>query len=187
MITEIAEHSIWFEALPENAHILDLGCRGFAFGKEMISRGHDVVMVDIDPSLQGEIYFSVAISDYDGECGLIETSDKQATRIDKSAKGIKCFTLASFSKQVGVEFWDLIKMDVEGSEFEIIMSLDKAPAKQLSVEFHLHTGIYGQHEMTLMENKLKALGYVVISHDYEARHCAGFNYWDSLFVLKGIA
>jgi len=78
----------------------------------------------------------------------------------------------------------VIKIDIEGSEYEVIMSLEKAPAKQLSIEFHLHTGVYGHYEMTMMEDKLKALGYYPAQHERTSEHGAGFNYWDSLWILK---
>ena len=79
--------------------------------------------------------------------------------------------------------WDVIKMDVEGAEYEIIMAQEKAPTKQWSIEFHLHTGIYTQKEMIEMEKKLMLLGYTAIQHELKAEHGAGYNYWDSLFVL----
>ena len=75
-------------------------------------------------------------------------------------------------------------MDVEGAEYDIIMGLDYVPATQLSIEFHLHTGIYQQHEIDQMVDKLKGLGYGVASHEYTSEHGSGFNYWSSLFILK---
>lgn len=179
----IAEHLIDYVQLPAVAKVLDLGCRNMIFTNEMRRLGHIVFPVDID-ELGHEDYYRVAISDFDGLCGLMKTDDAQGTRIDKRGNGIDCYTLESFSKLREVDFWDLIKMDVEGSEFEIIMTLQKAPAKQLSIEFHLHTGIYHQHEVDLMVNKLKALGYQIASHEYTNEFGAGMNYWSSLFILK---
>lgn len=93
-------------------------------------------------------------------------------------------TLESFSKMVGIEFWDLIKMDIEGSEFNVIMSMTRPMAKQLSIEFHLHTDAYAQIGMQLMERQLKNLGYESVSHKLTEQYGAGYNYWDSLFILK---
>lgn len=195
MITTVHEHSYDSELLPERANILDLGCRGFLFTKYFRNLWHNVVAVDIDffiPSGEEEEYTKCGITDYDGQILICRSVDPQATRVAKVSLFhsfaekdlINCYTLASFSKIVGIDFWDLIKIDVEGSEYQIIMSLDKAPAKQLSIEFHLHTGIYGHYEMTLMEDKLKALGYYPAKHEMTSEHGAGFNYWDSLFILK---
>lgn len=194
MVKIIHEHSYDPDLLPERANILDLGCRGFLFTRHMRQLGHVVAAVDIDFLIPSDEYFMCAISDFDGETGVDKSSpDQQATCMvginkfrdrTKPVNIVKCLTLPSFMRFVGVDFFDLIKIDVEGSEYQIIMSLEKALAKQLSIEFHLHTGVYGQYEMTLMEDKLKALGYIAVKHELTSEHGAGFNYWDSLFILK---
>ncbi len=187
MITSVSEHSIDLSILPEKANIIDIGCRGFQFTDAMIALGHNVFAIDID-DLVGHKYIKGAIADFDGFVEVERFQDVQATRINKKAvlggSAVQCMTIETFSKKCKILFWDLIKMDVEGAEYEIIMSLTKAPAKQLSIEFHLHTGIYKDHEMRMMEDKLKGLGYMAATHEYEAKYCAGYNYWDSLFILK---
>lgn len=185
MISVIAEHSVDLDLLPKPATILDLGCRGFGFTDELRKLGHRILPIDID-QLPGDVeYFHCGISDYIGFCNILRVgNDLQATRLERTSRGVSCWTLESFMKNQHISFADLIKIDVEGEEYKIIMSLDRAPAKQLSIEFHLHTGIYGEIEVRMMEDKLKALGYEAVSHVREARHCAGFNFWDSLFILK---
>jgi len=194
MIDIIHEHSVETSLLPERAKILDIGCRGFLFSDKMEKEGHIVWPIDID-YLGIRKYVRAAVSDYDGIAEIVRNSDPQATCIRKAgihekftsdnfSDFVYCYTLKTISEAVGIPFWDLIKIDVEGSEYEIIMSLEKAPAKQLSIEFHLHTGKYGQHEMDLMVDKLKALGYRAAKHELTNEHGAGFNHWDSLFILK---
>lgn len=178
MIKTIAEHSFDVSLLKQGSKILDLGCSGMEFSNHF-KYYHDVYSVDLY-----DAPFQVAIAGYNGQCGIIKTDDPQANRITKEGKGIVCMTLKTFSKSVLVDFWDLIKMDIEGSEFDVIMSMDKPMAKQLSIEFHLHTNIYGIFDMRLMEDKLKALGYIAVQHELTDRHCAGLNYWDSLFIMK---
>jgi|SRR6478609_4809354 len=190
-ILTIAEHSFipysFGGIFPyDGANVLDAGCRGFEFAEGMAKLKCKVWCIDAD-KLEGGPYDMVALSDFIGTGYLVKSDDKQATRIQKQPKTdyeIQCTTLKALSVYYDVKFWDLIKLDIEGSEYEVIMSLDKAPAKQLSIEFHLHTGIYGQTEMTMMEDKLKALGYEAIKHDYTSQHGVGFNYWDSLWILK---
>jgi len=187
MIEVIHEHSLDTSLLPDGANILDIGCSGFLFTDYFRSLGNNVHALDIQ-ELQGE-YHKLAITNYSGFADVYECDDKHATRLNRrfnkqSESSIITLTLQSFSNHVGIEFWDLIKMDVEGSEYEIIMSLEQPPAKQLSIEFHLHTGIYGEKEMIEMESKLLSLGYIALKHEKTSEHGAGFNYWDSLFVLK---
>jgi hypothetical protein len=192
MITVIAEHSADLSLLPEKANILDIGCRGFLFSDELQRLGYKVYPVDCDLLLEafyGKSFYHLAITDYDGFTDLYKTSDPQATRINRSHDtqsntAVRCMTLKSFSESVEVDFWDLIKIDIEGAEYEVIMSLTEPPAKQLSIEFHLHTGIYHQKEMAEMEYKLVELGYEAVSHTMTSQHGCGYNYWDSLFILK---
>ena len=191
MLETIAEHTVDISILPEKARILDIGCRGFIFANHMIRSGHSVYTVDADPlvSCTHDYHYNLAITDFNGYVKLIYSNDKQATRVKPSYDGlpddcVPAMTLESFSKMVKVDLWDVIKIDVEGSELEIIRSLKKAPATQLSIEFHLHTGVYGITDVKMMEDKLTLLGYVPIVHDMTKQHGLGLNYWDSLWVLK---
>lgn len=178
---DIHEHYVEESLLPGKANILDLGCRGFQFTNYFRDLGHKVHAVDIDV-LEGD-YHMVAISYFNGKAGISKNSnDPQATKM-KLGNEIDCYTLKAFSQKVGVRFWDLIKIDIEGAEYEVIMSLTEPPAKQLSIEFHLHTGIYTDVQMREMEAKLSQW-YNFASHEKTAQHGAGFNYWNSLFILK---
>lgn len=182
-IETIAEHSVDVDLLPENAKILDLGCLGFLFTDEMRRLGHTVMSVDIQ-KLDREDYFQIAISDKVGRVGVKRTKDAQAATITDGDE-IMCMDLNMLMLLSRVDFFDLIKIDIEGSEYEVIMSLDKAPARQISIEFHLHTGVYGENEMLLMENKLLYLGYFPVQHDKTKQHGLSYNYWDSLWILQG--
>lgn len=189
MKTVISEHSVDLNLLPPQSSILDLGCRGFMFTHAMRNKGHHVWPVDMDHLAEGQAYYQAAVSNKDGKVGILTSNDPQATRIGPVSDGIaviKSYTLHSLTEMfLGKRRrWDLIKMDIEGAEFEVIMSMDRPYATQLSVEFHLHTKIYGQVEMRLMENKLEGLGYKTVSHEYTEMHGAGNNYWDSLFILQ---
>lgn len=179
MIETVAEHS--FETLQPNSLILDLGCIGFEFANEMRRRGHAVFCVDIQ-KFEGN-YDRLAITDYNGWGWIAHNKDKQATRFMKGigvSDSVECMTLEKYSDG---RFWDLIKMDIEGSERDVIYSLVKAPAKQLSIEFHLHTGVYSKVGVSAIVSKLHSLGYKTVKHDLTEAHGCGFNYWDSLFVL----
>lgn len=186
-LTTIAEHTVCLDLLPERANVLDLGCRGFQFTGALRMMGHEVYPVDMD-YLGPEGYYQVAITNYVGFGDVYKNNDPQATRLNKrhdnqSDSSILTLTLERFSADVKVSLWDLIKMDVEGSEYEIIMSLKQPPAKSLSIEFHLHTGIYGVKEMAEMHDKLRDLGYTAVQHEMTRQHGLGLNFWDSLFIL----
>jgi hypothetical protein len=184
-ITVIAEHSVDLELLPEKANILDLGCRGFLFADEMSRLGHRVVPVDCDILIVDRPYSNLAITNHNGYTFIHRDKDPQATKVSRVGfEKVDCMTLSSFSEECNVKFWDIIKIDIEGSEYEVIMSLTEPPAKQLSIEFHLHTGVYGIKEMAEMRDKLTELGYEAVSHEMTKQHGLGLNFWDSLFILK---
>ena len=83
-----------------------------------------------------------------------------------------------------MKYWDLIKVDIEGAEYEAIMALTKAIAKQISIEFHLHTGIYQEAQVEEMVAHLEKLGYTTVSHEKTSDHGLPPNYWSSLFIFN---
>lgn len=188
----IHEHTVCMDLLPTKAIICDLGASGFEFTNYFRELGRTVHAVDVQ-ELYGD-YDRIAIADYDGTCGVKLHTDPQAiSTITYNGLSnhpstwqiaVPCCTLEAYMKSKGVEMYDLIKCDIEGGEYAMIMSLAKPPAKQISVEFHLHTGVYTEKAVTGMVYHLSTLGYEAVRHKKEDKHCAGFNYWDSLFILK---
>lgn len=181
-MTTIAEHTVDLSLLPPCAKVMDAGCRGFLFTDEMRRLGHEVYAIDID-NLWPRQHFILAIAGYTGKCAVQKSKDPQATKMI-AGFDVQCYTIKDFSKLVDVPFWDLIKLDIEGAEYEVIMSLTEPPATQLSIEFHLHTKIYGDAEIKEMEDMLLSLGYFPVKHDKTSQHGCGLNYWDSLFILQ---
>lgn len=183
-IFRIYEHSVDLNLLPKKAYILDIGCRGFEFTDYFKQQGHNVYSVDVD-SFPGKTYNQCAITGEDGFVHVVKTDDPQGTFVRPAyiQTDIRSYTLQSFSDEVGVKAWDLIKIDVEGSEYGIIKSLHAPIARQISIEFHLHTGKYTEQEVTEMVGHLAGLGYWPVKHEKTSEHGAGFNYWDSLFVI----
>lgn len=178
----IHEHKVDTDLLPENAIIADIGCRGFLFTDHFRRRGHKVHAVDIDELDRPKDYQRIAITNYHGLIGVQKTRDPQATHTTVG-NDVECTTIERFMNYHGIDFFDLIKIDVEGDERAIIKSLTKAPAKQLSIEFHLHLADYYPSDVDEMVKKLESLGYISASHELTNEHGAGLNYWSSLFIL----
>lgn len=181
-LTTIAEHTVDLSLLPENAKVMDAGCRGFLFADAMRRLKHEVYAIDIE-NLWPRQHFICGIAGHIGRCAIKKDRDQQATRIMVGYE-IPCYTIQGFSKLVDIPFWDLIKLDIEGAEYPAIMALTEPPATQLSIEFHLHTKIYPESAIKEMEDKLLSLGYFQAQHDKTSQHGCGLNYWDSLFLLQ---
>lgn len=181
-IEVIAEHSVDMSLIKPGSMILDIGCRGFEFTDHFRKLGHCVFAVDID-NLDRKDYIQCAVGGMDGRVGIEKSSDPQATRM-REGNEVNCLTLQRMVAFTGCQLMALIKMDVEGAEYPAIMALTEAPAKQLSIEFHLHTKVYNEFAVDGMVGKLKGLGYKVAQHKKTEAHGCGMNYWDSLFILK---
>lgn len=182
MIEVIAEHSVDTALLKPGSMILDLGCRGFAFTDHFRKLGHCVFAVDID-TLDRKDYIQCAVGGFNGRVGIERSPDPQATRMT-AGNEVNCLTLQRLVSFTGCQRMALIKMDVEGAEYAAIMALTEAPAKQISIEFHLHTKVYPEESVDAIVGKLKKLGYKVAKHEKTSAHGCGLNYWDSLFILK---
>lgn len=185
MIEIIDNHSIETSLLQKDSTVLDIGCRGFNFYKNLTNRGCKVYPVDPD-FFDNEIeYYQCAISNFNGKCDLVHTQDPQAKYI-KTGNVIDVYDLESFSQKVGIKEWDIIKMNCEGSEYQILPTIQRPIAKQLSLDFHEHTDRrIGKENIDIMLNRLTQWYDIKVS-SWEIRHCAGYNYWDVLLILKGL-
>lgn len=200
MITTIAEHSVDLDLLPPVANILDAGCRGFEFTKCFRERGHNVLAIDIDgfdmQEMKGEEYDRVGISTVAGIATIDVNVDRQALCIkDKIAHAdaktfcllregeVQIVTLEDLQKRAGVDKFDLIKLDIEGEEFEILSRSQHPLAKQISVEFHAHTGKQSKGALDALLTHLSVF-YTIHGAVWESRHGAGYNYWSVLLISK---
>ena len=183
MIEVIDCHSVDISLLYPGSKILDIGCRGFHFYNNLKKRGCEVYAVDPDWLDSNIPYYQCAISNFNGKCDLVHTSDPQAKYI-KSGNSIEVFDLESFSQKVKIQEWDVIKMNCEGSEYQILPTIQRPIAKQLSLDFHEHTDRkIGKDQIDQMLNRL-TVWYDIKIASWEIRHCAGYNYWDVLLISK---
>ncbi len=212
-ITLIGEHSVCLDLIQKNGYVLDAGCRGFDITNffEHHEKHPVVINCDIDDlpgstheliegdgeqviSLNSYItrkrelpfYFKCGIANYNGYCQVRKTHDPQGHYLDEtltSHEQVRVLTTEAMRKVLGIRMWDLIKLDIEGSEYGIL-DYPGPIAKQVSVEFHEHTdrGIGKQKLDELLDHLEK--WYTIYNRNWESRHGAGFNYWDVLLIVK---
>lgn len=184
-IGEIAEHSVDLSMLPIKANILDLGCRGFQFTDKLRGLEHNIYPVDIGANGEtglDKTYYRIAISDKDGWAGVSKERDPEATNVIEGDE-VPMMTLKTFSEHVGVDKWDLIKMDIEGSEMGILKNSTHPIASQVSVEFHAHCTTQTKEEIDNLLNWLSQW-YFIHNREWKEAHGSAANYWDILLISK---
>lgn len=183
MLKTFAEHTLDTSLLKRGCTVLDVGCRGFDFGDEMREWFQaKVYEVDIDDLGRSRNYYRCGIATFGGWGGVGDERDPDSRRLVDGTR-IKVFTIESFRAFVGVNHWDVIKLDCEGSEYDILWNLKSPPATQITVEFHQHTP--ARRTETFIAALIKKLEqwYRVRRHRLYGKP-GSLNYWDSLFTLK---
>lgn len=210
MIT-IAEHTIEESLLTPGGIVLDVGCRGFAFAIECaIKFKSRVIAFDIeDVRLTGGAFdfetkknliefHQLAVSNNSFDSYYVETADQQAKYLShlqphksEQLKPVRVISInevyARYCSLIDNCNIDCLKLDCEGSEYDILSAPDFKPVpKQISVEFHAHCHpkVHDQKFAQCLGNLLK--WYEPIKHERTQAHGAGYNYWDSLFIRKDL-
>lgn len=198
-ITTVDEHSVCLELLPTEAKILDAGCAGFGFTKYFHELGHSVLACDIQDlgPENAQNYLRMGLYFHAGKCRVSDDVDPQARHITdihlfdktkpfpKELKEGEVFlsTIEGCARAIGVEKFDLIKLDIEGAEVPILQNATHPIAPQVSVEFHAHTGRQSKKELDHLLKWLEKW-YDIYGAVWEERHAAGYNYWDVLLISK---
>lgn len=142
------------ERLLSGLWVIDAGARGFNFTDGMVCYSEKVYAIDIDNFphewARDDLKFNhAALMAYNGEVeahyfgngtgnfvkGINEQPYNGEDRSCETKK-VKAITLQDIYNEIGRDI-DLLKLDIEGSEYEILANLEPIP-KQVSVEFHEH-------------------------------------------------
>lgn len=200
-IRKLAEHSIDVDLLPDAPRILDVGCRDFGFDRMILELRPMAKIIAIDPDpvmevpsdiiLDGRIMFlrialtaskdqRVWYQERGGEANAIVTG-----RLDAKTMQVPNLTM----QQMLNEFWpyyDVVKLDCEGSEFEILEQWPGKIAGQISVEFHDYTNWMkwdDRYFQKLFAGPLR--DYQIVQHErFGIGPGNDQGHWDSLLVLR---
>lgn len=182
-----SEHTICLDLLSGGA-VIDAGCLGFGFSKDMADLGEKVLAYDIQllEAPEGIKYFNKAIWNSDSILRYRTLNDKQAAHIsDEGEQIINAVPLNEiYHKHKNI---DVLKLDIEGSEYMILSDPYFRPIpKQISVEFHrhCHRDLHDKYFNACIKNLEKH--YATVQHEFYEAHGSGMNYWDSLFIRKDL-
>ncbi len=203
MIT-LSEHTVDETRLSPHGAVLDLGCIHFGFSLAIRNYCDTVICVDPSPIVTsvppGVIFESKAVVPHGAQTSSIaltlhddplRSSVVDAPSVIAPRVYRPTISIPDLMKKYHIRQFDLIKMDIEGSEYGILSSIDWRWAKQYSIEFHDFLGMnpYGENEQLYYENLFSSMQPFceVLQHERTAissPHGDVYNYWDSVFGLK---
>lgn len=195
----IQEHSVDLSLLKRDSKVLDLGCRNFNWSNAMLEYIDRVYCVDADNDihppdalrlsfLPAAVGVKADIAQFikfgNGTGNFVHAGE--ALPAEHVKQDVFVWTIKDISEAFEIDYWDLIKFDIEGSETDILMNLTEPIADQLTVEMHQHT------------QKRKSIDYVneMFDHlktwydipyiDYSKKHGLCENWWDVLMVKRDL-
>ena len=193
------------DLINENDIVYSIGiCDDIAFDLEVIDQ-KNVQLFAFDPTpysvdwinkqtLPSEFqFFPWAVSDKDGTfffyprvkksgktSDIMYTFHKQEERRDDGIS-VDALTLESITKKLGHQKIDVLKMDIEGAEYDVLENMLCSPIrpKLLLIEFHHRFKGIGKNKTIKMVNSLRKEGYLVVDISATGREIC--------FVHKSVA
>lgn len=135
-------HTVREDLIQSDGYVLDAGCRGFQFAKQMSILGCRVLALDPgrdikDPEIAKTVFLPVALADsVKRELFLNETNDLTSRLSPSGSDSVQCVSISYLMSKYHIHQFEVIKMDIEGGECEVLRNLTGPVAKQISVEFH---------------------------------------------------
>lgn len=201
-LVSLASHTVDLDLLPDAPIVLDVGCRDFDFTNAVrnIRRCARLVSLDASPDVavigtSRVVFLQMALVGKERHMALLamHSSGEGNFICDDppwfaEAAAVKCITLAQLMEKCKIKFWDLVKLDCEGSEFGILENWPGPVARQISIEFHDWTGpwegyVAGDYYERLFAGPLK--DYEVVQHEL-SRQGEGIGHWDTLLRLRDV-
>ena len=101
--------------------------------------------------------------------GSLFTDHVNIVHDETTSYDVEAVTLGTLLKRVGVETVDLLKLDLEGAEYELFERMtaeELRPFKQLFVEFHHHAvSHFGDADTRRLVGRISGFGFRAFSVD----------------------
>jgi len=205
-LANLSSHSVDLDAIPESPQVLDVGCRGFGFTRDMLRHrpAARVVAMDPDPEMPAEVpngvlFLREALVGDDrtqSRYAFFSNGDGNflcpAGGVPHYAQSgiVPCVNIDRLMERLGVYYWDVVKLDCEQSEFQILENWPGPIAGHLSVEFHDWTGEWKTRCKDDPTYYPKLFGgplrdYEVLSHELSTVGPGpAWGHWDSVLRLR---
>lgn len=171
-------HTIWTKHLGPQSIVVDSGAHRGEFSRELKRRfGCGCWLVEANPYLAAKLRadgfataISAALGSSDGKTQFIFRENPEAGGVvsqsanESVVEEVQMISLQTVMRQTGVTRIDLLKLDIEGAEFDVI---EKTPDDllisigQITVEFHdFLPGFRGRGLFERARQRLAKLGFV---------------------------
>jgi FkbM family methyltransferase len=198
------ERTIAPDLLMPGGWVLDAGCLGFRFARRMAERGLKILALDPskkikDPEIDGIVFRPWALIAQASGCAWYSQFDKPgqpsspsncagSEKKTHSSYTVPARNLQQLMAEFGIDRFEIVKMNIEGAEYEIMKRWPGPVTKQIDVSFHDFKKINPcepdrERYYREMFPHIKKW-YAVVRHKLDDPFKAGLNYWDSLFILR---
>ena len=179
-IVEISGHTIDVRHLDSDSIVVDLGCNVGLFAMGVISRlGCKCYSAEPSPTVFAKIpphsclhVSNLAVAGEDGVATLNIGANTEETSLLRAENTkylesieIECKTLERFVADLRIKKIDLLKLDIEGSEIEVLDSCSDALLQgvgQITVEFHDFLGKVSTSDVERVLDRIRGLGFYII-------------------------
>jgi FkbM family methyltransferase len=201
----IDDHTFDNRLLLGGGWVIDAGCRGFNFTNHCLETGNVYALdiedfsesCDVSPVRKNFKQFKfkqAALTHFTGqtECYMFGNgtgnfikgvNQEPGNSEDRPVKTITvpAITLQDIYKEIGTDI-DLLKLDIEGAEYEILENLEPIP-KQISVEFHqhVHDHLHRQYIDKVLEHLCKSYHMNLYIREWPR-----YLFMDCLFIRKDL-
>ncbi|PQO45967.1 FkbM family methyltransferase [Blastopirellula marina] len=188
-------HTLYWPAIPKNPVVVDLGGNRGGFSRA-ISKFYNVrgVIVEPVPDLYNALIApngmetrNVAVADKDGSVRISISSQEDCHRIGVPLDGITLGTievqsvsLMTLLQEHDISTVDVLKIDIEGSELEVLNSLPDdllVKVSQATIEFHSAFGAYPESMVDNFVARMHRLNFYCFDF-------LGGRYADCLFINR---
>lgn len=201
-------HTFCTELLTPEGWVIDAGCRGFNLPTWMASHkprlefkdfnyntycldiekfdkpGGNIVTVLKNAALAYQGGYIDAYFFGNGTANFLKCiNDKPYNGADRpcETRTVECISLNDVYHDIGTNI-DLLKLDIEGAEYEIMMNMEPIP-KQISVEFHEHTvpSLHAKYIDAILERLHKWYNINLYIREWPR-----YKFMDCLFIRKDL-
>ena len=196
MLLRIRGHHIWPAALNSDSVVVDAGAHRGEFGAQLVERfGCRCFLIEANPKLaselkvpKGAVKVSAALAASDGTATFHPHDNPESGSIianrnsDAGTVSVEMVSLATLMKRFQLDRIDLLKLDIEGTEFDLIAQMPDAVLRsigQLTVEFHdFQPRFAGQQLFERARARLEQAGFVCCVMSFRT-------HGDVLFLNRG--